>query len=265
MTENITAVTATIRYDDYERNYEQSSRQFRQLKEKREKGTLLFRHVKAPRDARGQSFLYHVGIRADGELINLNGFPEEIVREAVAKAVAEKKAERSASAMKAAAKRKHRHELEVDRIAREIAQGKVYGPREWCVCCEKELTDQQSIDRGIGSLCWQRIKRCIEHVRDTPPTEEEKAYAAERLKLEQIVFEANLSLDAAYWSARREREWGTYDRDNLRFRIREIIDAFKSNGATLYVLSASWDPVLAERKAATITTTIAMAPTAGTT
>ena len=105
--------------------------------------------------------LRDVGIAADGTLHNPHGYPEELVRASIAGALDRQRARRSAAAQKAAKTRKARQEAKVYEVVEGIASGKAYGPADNCVCCWKGLDDPESIRRGIGSDCWQRVLKLV--------------------------------------------------------------------------------------------------------
>jgi hypothetical protein len=107
------------------------------------------------------NLLRDVGILADGTLYNPNGYPEDVVRSAVLAAIERKKKRRSDGAKKAAATRAIRMERRVYEVARNLGLNCKYGPRGRCYICDKELGDQQSIERGIGSDCWDRVMKAI--------------------------------------------------------------------------------------------------------
>ncbi len=50
-----------------------------------------------------------------------------------------------------------RTEREVHAIAKRIIEGYGIGPQHRCAICRKSLSDRESIDRGIGSECWQYV------------------------------------------------------------------------------------------------------------
>jgi hypothetical protein len=105
--------------------------------------------------------LRDVGILADGTLYNPNGYPDDVVRSAVLKAIERRKKRRSDGAKKAAVTRAVRMERRVYEVVRKIGLGHKYGPCASCCICDKELGDQQSIERGIGSDCWQRVMKAM--------------------------------------------------------------------------------------------------------
>src|SRR4051794_4282699 len=99
--------------------------------------------------------LFNVGILPDGSLHNPNGYPEDDVREAITAAEQRRHERRSNAARKAAVTRKNRRDKLVYAIARAILAGNPTGPRSACRLCGRGLSDAASIDRGIGSECWQ--------------------------------------------------------------------------------------------------------------
>jgi hypothetical protein len=102
--------------------------------------------------------LRDVGILLDGTLHNPNGYPDDDVRSAVLSADARLHERRSDAAKKAVATRKIRTAKRVYAIAKRITlNGEPIGPRASCIICGRGLGDQQSIDRGIGSECWQQV------------------------------------------------------------------------------------------------------------
>jgi Family of unknown function (DUF6011) len=101
--------------------------------------------------------LYQIGILADGSLHNPRGYPEHIVRAAVLAADARRHERRSAAAKKAAETRARRQEQQILAIARRIVANAKIGPRNNCAICGRGLGDPESIERGIGSECWQSV------------------------------------------------------------------------------------------------------------
>jgi hypothetical protein len=107
------------------------------------------------------NMLRNVGILADGTLHNPNGYPEDVVRSAVLAAIEREKKRMSDAAKKAAVTRAIRMERRVYEVDRKLGLGHKYGPRASCYICGKGLDDQQSIERGIGSDCWQRVMKAM--------------------------------------------------------------------------------------------------------
>jgi hypothetical protein len=114
----------------------------------------------------GSDYLYEVGILADDTLYNPRGYPEEVVRAAVLAANEDCRQRRSHSAKKAVETRARRREKRVYEVSQKLLLGHKYGPTTHCVICGKSLGDPQSIERGIGSDCWQEILRSLEKHRD---------------------------------------------------------------------------------------------------
>jgi Family of unknown function (DUF6011) len=106
--------------------------------------------------------LHDIGVERDGTLWNPRGYPEDRVRAAVALADGGRAERRSRAAKRAAETRRRRVERTVYAVSRAIVAGHTYGPRLSCVVCGKGLGDPQSIERGIGSDCWQRVLDTIE-------------------------------------------------------------------------------------------------------
>jgi len=115
----------------------------------------------------GETKLFQVGIWPDGTLWNPNGYPDDTVRTAVLEADARKHIRRSNAAKKAAETRRERRAKKVYAVAKRIVEGGCYGPRRRCVICAKALADPQSIERGIGSECWQEVLTILEQSRTT--------------------------------------------------------------------------------------------------
>jgi hypothetical protein len=113
--------------------------------------------------------LLNVGFESDGSLYNPNNYPEDVVRTAVLSANARRHARRSGAAKKAAVTRRHRQQVKVYNVAQKLKNGSRVGPRSNCVICGKGLTDFESIDRGIGSECWQGVLTQIEKLQSHAP------------------------------------------------------------------------------------------------
>jgi Family of unknown function (DUF6011) len=105
--------------------------------------------------------LRNIGILHDGTLVT-NGYPEELVRAAVAGAKQRQHERRSNAAKKAAETRRRRRELRMNKIAALVINGQRIGPQKSCCLCGKKLADAQSIARGVGSECWQDLLRQVE-------------------------------------------------------------------------------------------------------
>jgi Family of unknown function (DUF6011) len=113
----------------------------------------------------GETKLYDVGILPDGTLHNPRGYPDDIVREAVAAADARQHERRSRAAQKAGATRRHRRQKRVAEIAARILAGYGIGERTSCAICGRGLGDPASMKRGIGSECWQDLLATLENMR----------------------------------------------------------------------------------------------------
>ncbi len=76
-----------------------------------------------------------------------------------------------ASIAKGVATRKRRLEAKLKEVtdAWLRGDGAIYANRTACVCCDKELIDPDSIQRGIGPACWEKIVRRIERARAEHP------------------------------------------------------------------------------------------------
>ena len=107
-----------------------------------------------------------IGHNKDGSLYNPNGYPEDVVLAVTEWADAERKKRRSDAAKKAAETRRKRHERHVYEVTKRITEGHVYGPATHCVVCKRSIDDPKSVERGIGSDCWQDILRHLERPRD---------------------------------------------------------------------------------------------------
>ena len=101
--------------------------------------------------------LENIGVNPDGSLHNPNGYPDETVRAAVAAAEQRRRQSYSKAAKKAAETKQRRQEKRVYETVQRIGAGERFGPRSHCVICKRGLDDPQSIQRGIGSECWQSI------------------------------------------------------------------------------------------------------------
>jgi hypothetical protein len=108
---------------------------------------------------------YDVGILPDGTLHNPRGYPDALVREAVAAADARRHGNRSLAAQRAAATRRRRRQKRVAEIAARILAGYDIGKRSNCAICGRGLGDPASIKRGIGSECWQDLLTALENAR----------------------------------------------------------------------------------------------------
>src|ERR1700751_3523253 len=114
----------------------------------------------------GSDRLFDVGILADGTLNNSREYPPEIVRAAVLAANEEWHESRSQAAKKAATTRARRREKKIYAAVQKLRLGHKYGPASNCVICGKGLSDSPSIERGIGSDCWQEVLKLLEHKKE---------------------------------------------------------------------------------------------------
>jgi hypothetical protein len=141
----------------------------------------LFKWVRDPRCEKGTGTLLKVGIYADGTLRNPHGYPEDVVREAVAAAVERDRAWRSemakANAPKAAETRKLRRKYKINKIAADMLAG-IFKPGKNCGVCGRGLTDPESRKLGIGPECrapvysaMDRKAREKEEAAKAPPPE----------------------------------------------------------------------------------------------
>jgi hypothetical protein len=108
---------------------------------------------------------FDIGWGDEDGLYNPNGYPEWEVAEALFAADERRSQRRSEAAKRAAETRRIRQEKRVYEAARRIVDGHVFGPRQHCYICGKGLTDPESIERGIGSDCWQVVLTIIERGR----------------------------------------------------------------------------------------------------
>lgn len=114
-----------------------------------------------------------VGILADGTLHNPNGYPEDVVRASVLAAIEQERDSRSQAAKKAAVTRSIRRKRKIYETVRKLGLGHKFGPRTHCMLCNTEMSDPESIDRGIGSDCWQDVMQAMqEQQRNLTPASE---------------------------------------------------------------------------------------------
>ncbi|MHB1432013.1 MAG: DUF6011 domain-containing protein [Streptosporangiaceae bacterium] len=127
--------------------------------------------AKPPRDSMWRWIKYdgqrleEIGIKADGSLRNPNGYPEAVVRAAVAEAQARRHARSREAAKKAAATRKRRKERLYYDTARRVIAGKVFGPSNSCLLCGRGFSDPEAIARGIGPECWVPLAKLCNAIR----------------------------------------------------------------------------------------------------
>jgi hypothetical protein len=113
---------------------------------------------------RGADALHDVGNLPDGTLHNPHGYPGDTVRAAVLAADQRRHERRSRATKKAGATRLTRRERQIYAIVQRLQAKQNVGPRSRWACCNKELGDPQSIQRSIGSDCWQLILKQITQV-----------------------------------------------------------------------------------------------------
>jgi hypothetical protein len=111
------------------------------------------------------AWLFQVGILPDGTLRNPNNYPEGMVRAAILDAEARQHEKRSKAARKASATRSRRQSLKVQDAAQRLLADKRSGPRRSCYICGRHLDDTASIERGIGSECWQNVLAVLTELR----------------------------------------------------------------------------------------------------
>lgn len=109
----------------------------------------------------GDQKFFDVGVNDDGTLHNPRAYPENEVHAAVARAKERRHQRASEEAKRAAETRGRRQEKRVYEVVRGLRLGEKYGPQSHCVICRKGLYDPVSIERGIGSDCWQGVIRLI--------------------------------------------------------------------------------------------------------
>jgi hypothetical protein len=110
---------------------------------------------------KSQTF-YDVGIISDGSLHNPRGYPEDQVREAVAAAEARLHKQRSDSAKKAVVTKRRYQEKRIAAYAQRWLSGQGIASQDKCAICHRKLDDPASIQRGVGSECWQAIQAIID-------------------------------------------------------------------------------------------------------
>ena len=96
-----------------------------------------------------------VRIEADGDHT-----PDEIVR-AIYTALTGRRERRRESAARAAVTRAKRRQLKVERVVQRYRETGVLTPSKKCRICGRALDDYESIQRGIGSECWQGVLSII--------------------------------------------------------------------------------------------------------
>jgi len=107
------------------------------------------------------AMLRDIGVNDDGSLHNPNGYPDDTVRAAIQAAQERRGQRRSEAATRAAGTRRKRTQARIYEVARRIVDGHMFGPSGHCEICGRGLDDPDSIERGIGSECWQFVLDCI--------------------------------------------------------------------------------------------------------
>jgi hypothetical protein len=105
----------------------------------------------------GPPYFYDVGIEPDGGVYNPHGYPEEAARAAALRADERKAAKIAQNRAAGAVKRRQRREKRIYDAAKHILEDEGVGQLERCYCCTKGLSDPESMRRGIGSECWQKV------------------------------------------------------------------------------------------------------------
>ena len=122
----------------------------------------LYRYV----PTKEHGILYGIGIYYDGRVRNPHNYPEDVVRKVLANLAEVDRKRRSDGAKKAAVTRKRRQAKMILQMATRIVEGRQTGPRSNCAICGRGLCDPESIQRGIGSECWQGVLSETEKLRD---------------------------------------------------------------------------------------------------
>jgi Family of unknown function (DUF6011) len=87
-----------------------------------------------------------------------------LIVSAVLGALQRRRSKRSKSALKAAETRKLRRDAKVNWIAKELISNRTFKPTYQCRVCGKKITDTESMERGIGSDCWQTVLEAIQRI-----------------------------------------------------------------------------------------------------
>jgi hypothetical protein len=106
-----------------------------------------------------------VWIESDGSLHNPRGYPEDLARAAVLEADAQEYMRKSGASKRAAETRRERQEERIYQAARRIVTAMGIGQQRRCYCCRRGLTDSESIARGIGSECWQKVLDAVVQIK----------------------------------------------------------------------------------------------------
>jgi hypothetical protein len=118
----------------------------------------------------------NVWIEEDGSLHNPHQYPDEEVRVAVLKADARQVARKTEASERAVATRRRRQAAKIHEAAKRILSKIGIGKQDRCFCCSKVLTDATSIDRGIGSDCWQHVLVAMESRTTETPVSDDGVY-----------------------------------------------------------------------------------------
>ena len=111
--------------------------------------------------------LYDVGIRQDGSLHNPNNYPDDLVRKSIAGAVRRQHERRSNAAKQAATTREKRKQLMVWKVAQaSVAKRTVQAKPELWDLAARGSAIVKSIERSIGSDCWQHVLQAITKLRE---------------------------------------------------------------------------------------------------
>lgn len=112
-----------------------------------------------------------IGIQADGiaSCDPPGHFSEDWIRAFffadAEKRAAERRQRRSEGAREGAKTRERRQNYRVWQAAKRYAAEQATGPRNRCYVCGRGLSDQNSIERGIGPECWQDVLSAIQTIR----------------------------------------------------------------------------------------------------
>jgi hypothetical protein len=109
---------------------------------------------------------YDVGILPDGSLHNPNGYDEADVRAACIAAEERRAARRKEAAKKASVTRALRRERRIAMLAKQWLRGIGVGRQTRCCICRKQLADEASITRGVGSECWDVLQNAIARAKE---------------------------------------------------------------------------------------------------
>ena len=106
----------------------------------------------------------NVRVVVDGGVSRLcfdGGFTEAEVREVAIQTLRRKKQRRSDSAKKASVTRKSRVDQMVHVVAKHYTENKLQ-PSSFCLICGRFVGDPESVKRGVGADCWQKVLRVVE-------------------------------------------------------------------------------------------------------